>query len=132
MSPKLISVQRSLYIARKKYACTHMLSSACAHWAHRSDRLHSHVRMYQRQLAFFRKHQEVTLGMRKHSCIHAGALCILYEGSTHTMEARMPPRMLEHACTPNRHACTLTSVCLPIGLTFYPSMVSCIVAKMHK
>ena len=31
MSPKLISAQRSLHIAEKKYACTHMLRSACAH-----------------------------------------------------------------------------------------------------
>jgi len=31
MSPTLISAQRSLHIAEKKYACTHMLRSACAH-----------------------------------------------------------------------------------------------------
>ena len=31
MSLKLISAQCSLYIAEKKYACTHMLRSACAH-----------------------------------------------------------------------------------------------------
>jgi len=42
-----------------------------------------------------------------------------------------------HTCwsmhaSPNRHACTCISVCLPIGLTFYPSRVSCVVASMHK
>jgi len=31
LSPKLISAQRSLHIAEKRYACTHMLRSACAH-----------------------------------------------------------------------------------------------------
>jgi len=31
MSPKPISTQRSLHIAEKKDACTHMLRSACAH-----------------------------------------------------------------------------------------------------
>ena len=31
ISPKLISAQRLLHIAEKKYACTHMLRSACAH-----------------------------------------------------------------------------------------------------
>jgi len=72
------------------------------------------------------------LGVRKHACIYAEALYILYEGSTHAMEVRMSPHMLEHACTPNRHACTCISVCLLIGLTFYPNRVSCVVASMHK
>ena len=72
------------------------------------------------------------LGMCKHPRMHAGALCILHGGSTHAMEKRMTKHMLEHAYTPNWHACTLTLVCLLIRLTFYPSMVSCIGASMNK
>jgi len=33
---------------------------------------------------------------------------------------------------PNRHACTLTLVGLPIVLTFYTNMMSCVFASMHK
>jgi len=39
-----------------------------------------------------------------------------------------------HTCWSMRapHIGTLTLVCLPIGLTFYPTMISCIFPSMHK
>jgi len=44
MSPKLISTQRSLHIADKKYACTHMLRSARAHPRFISHSSRAHAR----------------------------------------------------------------------------------------
>jgi len=66
--------------------------------------------------------------MHQHACIHAAALCILYQSSTHAMEAHIPPHMLEHACTPNRHACALTSV----GLSINPGTIRCVFASMQQ
>jgi len=82
MSPKPISAQRSLHIAKKKYACTHMLRSACAHALSSPYALTCpHAPVTASIVLFANTLEELILSMRKHTCIHAGALCTLYAQS---------------------------------------------------
>jgi len=100
---------------------------------HKADCTHSCVRMYHRQQAFFFPRTLGSYSGYANTCMYSCRSAVHIVLRQHIFNRRTHvPHMLEHACAPNRHACTLTLVCLLMGVTFYPSMDSCVVASMNK